>query len=158
MDYAPTFQMGHRLSFELASKLAEISPSPLNKVFFTNSGSESVDTALKIVLAYHHWKGEPQRKVLIGRQRGYHGVGFGGISVGGIPNNRIRFGDLLPNVDHLPHTHSLPDMAFSRGQPEWGYHLAENLEELVKKHGESNVAAVIVEPIAGSTGKVEGEK
>src|SRR3982750_3858953 len=120
MDYAPPFQMGHPAAFELASALVKISPAGLEHVFFTNSGSESVDTALKIALAYHRARGDPTRRWLVGRERGYHGVNFGGISVGGIPNNRKSFGNLLPNVAHLPHTHNVEQNSFSRGQPAWG--------------------------------------
>lgn len=153
MDYAPPFQMGHPVQFEAARLLAEIAPEDLTKVFFTNSGSESVDTALKIALAYHRARGEGTRTLFIGRERGYHGVGFGGISVGGMLGNRKVFrGNLLPNVDHLPHTHALEHQAFSRGQPAWGAHLADELERLVQLHDPSNIAAVIVEPMAGSTG------
>jgi beta-alanine--pyruvate transaminase len=153
LDFAPTFQMGHPLAFEAASKVAELMPAGLDRVFFTNSGSESVDTALKIALAYHRARGEGQRTRLIGRERGYHGVGFGGISVGGISPNRKTFsGALLPSVDHLPHTHNLEHNAFSKGQPAWGAHLAEELERLVTLHDASTIAAVIVEPVAGSTG------
>jgi beta-alanine--pyruvate transaminase len=153
LDFAPTFQMGHPLAFEAASKIAEIMPEGLDRVFFTNSGSESVDTALKIALAYHRSRGEGQRTKLIGRERGYHGVGFGGISVGGIGANRKTFsGQLLPAVDHLPHTHNLEHNAFTKGQPAWGAHLAEDLERIVALHDASTIAAVIVEPVAGSTG------
>ncbi|QGZ56852.1 aspartate aminotransferase family protein [Paraburkholderia acidiphila] len=153
LDFAPTFQMGHPLAFEAAQKVAEIMPAGLDRVFFTNSGSESVDTALKIALAYHRARGEGQRTKLIGRERGYHGVGFGGISVGGIGPNRKAFsGQLLPAVDHLPHTHDLEHNAFSKGQPAWGAHLAEDLERIVALHDASTIAAVIVEPVAGSTG------
>ena len=153
MDYAPGFQMGHPLEFELASRLAEILPAELNRVFFANSGSEAVDSALKIALAYWQAKGEPSRTRLIGRLRGYHGVGFGGISVGGIETNKKQFASqLLPNVDHLPHTHDASRNAFSRGQPEHGAELANELETLVAKYGASTIAAVIIEPVAGSTG------
>jgi len=153
LDYAPTFQMGHPLAFEAATKVAELMPAGLDRIFFTNSGSESVDTALKIALAYHRARGEGQRTRLIGRERGYHGVGFGGISVGGISPNRKAFsGALLPAIDHLPHTHNLEHNAFSKGQPAWGAHLAEELERLVALHDASTIAAVIVEPVAGSTG------
>ncbi len=153
LDFAPTFQMGHPLAFEAAAKLAQITPAGLDRIFFTNSGSESVDTALKIALAYHRARGEGQRTRFIGRERGYHGVGFGGISVGGIPGNRKAFsGALLPAVDHLPHTHDLAHNAFTRGQPGWGAHLADELERLVTLHDASTIAAVIVEPMAGSTG------
>ncbi len=152
LDYAPGFQMGHPLAFEAAARVAGMLPGDLDRVFFTNSGSESVDTALKIALAYHRVRGEAARTRLIGRERGYHGVGFGGISVGGISNNRKLFGALLPGVDHLPHTHDLEHNAFTRGQPEWGAHLADALERIVQLHDPSTIAAVIVEPMAGSTG------
>ncbi|MGB5959059.1 MAG: aspartate aminotransferase family protein [Coleofasciculaceae cyanobacterium] len=153
MDFAPTFQMGHPGVFELAQRLVEMMPeSNFDRVFFTNSGSESVDTALKIAIAYHRLRGEGSRTRLIGRERGYHGVGFGGISVGGIAANRKFFGSLIPGVDHLPHTHNLEHNAFSRGQPQWGEHLADELERLVMLHDASTIAAVIVEPVAGSTG------
>ena len=152
MDYAPAFQMGHPSAFELASRLTNLVPGDLDHVFFTNSGSESVDTALKIALAYHRVKGQGQRTRLIGRERGYHGVGFGGISVGGIVNNRKFFGPMLAGVDHLPHTHNLEKNAFSKGMPEWGAHLADELERIVALHDASTIAAVIVEPVAGSTG------
>ncbi len=152
MDYAPAFQMGHPLQFELASRVAALMPGDLDHVFFTNSGSESVDTALKIALAYHQANGEPTRTMLIGRERGYHGVGFGGLSVGGIANNRRQFRNRLGDIDHLPHTHAPEHNAYSRGQPQWGGHLAETLEGLVALHGADTIAAVIVEPMAGSTG------
>ncbi|WP_397474847.1 aspartate aminotransferase family protein [Pusillimonas sp.] len=153
LDYAPGFQMGHPAAFEAASALARIMPAQLDRIFFTNSGSESVDTALKIALAYHRSRGEGQRTRFIGRERGYHGVGFGGISVGGITANRKTYsGALLPAVDHLPHTHNLQHNAFSRGQPQWGAHLADELERIVALHDPSTIAAVIVEPLAGSAG------
>ncbi|WP_186388643.1 MULTISPECIES: aspartate aminotransferase family protein [unclassified Stappia] len=152
MDYAPSFQMGHPLAFEFAERLKELAPDGFEHVFFTGSGSESVDTALKIALAWHRARGEGSRTRLIGRERGYHGVGFGGISVGGLVNNRRHFGTLLTGVDHLPHTHAPEHNAFSRGQPEWGAHLADDLERLVGLHGAETIAAVIVEPVAGSTG------
>jgi beta-alanine--pyruvate transaminase len=153
MDYAPGFQMGHPLQFELASRITELLPGDLDHVFFTNSGSEAVDSALKIALAYWQAKGQPSRTRLIGRLRAYHGVGFGGISVGGIESNRKQFAaQLLPNVDHLPHTHDTSRNAFSRGQPEHGAELADELEQLVQRHGASTIAAVIIEPVAGSTG------
>ena len=152
LDYAPPFQMGHPRAFEFASRLAELAPADLDHVFFTNSGSESCDTALKIALAYHRVRGEGHRQRLIGRERGYHGVGFGGISVGGITNNRKFFGGLLNGVDHLRHTHDLSRMAFSRGQPDWGAERADDLERLVALHDASTIAAVIVEPFAGSAG------
>ncbi|TCP63150.1 beta-alanine--pyruvate transaminase [Rhodovulum bhavnagarense] len=152
LDYAPAFQMGHPKAFELASALRDMAPEGMEHVFFTNSGSESVETALKIAIAYHRARGEGARTRLIGRERGYHGVNFGGISVGGIVNNRKMFGTLLGGVDHLPHTH-LPDQnAFTRGQPEHGAHLADDLERIVALHGAETIAAVIVEPMAGSTG------
>lgn len=152
LDFAPSFQMGHPGAFELATRLVALLPSDLNHVFFTNSGSEAVDTALKIAIAYHRRRGEGSRQRLIGRERAYHGVGFGGVSVGGIPTIRKFFGNLVTGVDHLPHTHNLEKNAFSRGQPQWGVHLADELERLVALHDASNIAAVIVEPISGSTG------
>jgi beta-alanine--pyruvate transaminase len=152
LDYAPAFQMGHPAAFELANRVIEIAPKGIEHVFYTNSGSESVDTALKLAIAYHRARGEGSRTRLIGRERGYHGVNFGGISVGGIVNNRRFFGGLLNGVDHLPHTH-LPQLnAFSKGQPEHGANLADDLERLVALHGAETIAAVIVEPMAGSTG------
>ncbi len=153
LDYAPGFQMGHPGSFELASRLTTILPGDLDRVFFTNSGSEAVDTALKIVLAYFQAQGKPARTRFVGRERAYHGVGFGGISVGGLPNNRKAFAaQLLPLVDHLPHTHDLARQAFARGQPEWGAERADALEAIVAQRGAETIAAVIVEPVAGSTG------
>jgi beta-alanine--pyruvate transaminase len=152
MDFSPMFQMGHPQAFELASRVAGMLPDGLDHVFFSNSGSEAVDTALKIALAYHRVRGEGQRTRLIGRERGYHGVGFGGISVGGIGNNRKHFGPMLPGVDHLPHTHDLARNAFSRGLPAHGAELADNLERIIALHDASTIAAVIVEPLAGSTG------
>ncbi|HYL01730.1 MAG TPA: aspartate aminotransferase family protein [Steroidobacteraceae bacterium] len=153
LDYAPGFQMGHPGAFRLANELVKIAPSGLDHAFFTNSGSESVDTALKIALAWHRVRGDAARTRLIGRERGYHGVGFGGISVGGISSNRKMWSaSLLPGTDHLPHTHDLARNAFSRGLPEHGAHLADELERLVALHDASTIAAVIVEPLAGSTG------
>jgi beta-alanine--pyruvate transaminase len=153
MDYAPSFQIGHPKAFEAATKIAQLTPGDLNRIFFTNSGSESVDTALKIALAYHRARGEGQRTRFIGRERGYHGVGFGGISVGGIaPNRKAYSGALLPAVDHLPHTLNIAEAAFTRGLPAWGAHLADELERLAALHDASTIAAVIVEPLAGSTG------
>lgn len=152
LDYAPAFQMGHPKAFELASALRDMAPDGMDHVFFTNSGSESVETALKIAIAYHRARGEGTRTRLIGRERGYHGVNFGGISVGGIVNNRKFFGSLLTGVDHLPHTHLPEQNAWTRGQPEHGAHLADDLERLVALHGPETIAAVIVEPMAGSTG------
>jgi len=155
MDYAPPFQMGHPLAFELAQQLARMLPGDIDHVFFGNSGSEAVDSSLKIALAYWQAKGEPQRVRFIGRSRGYHGVGFGGISVGGIESNRKQFASqLLPAVDHLPHTHDLASNAYTRGQPRHGAQFAEALETLVAKHGAHTIAAVIIEPVAGSTGVI----
>jgi beta-alanine--pyruvate transaminase len=152
MDYAPAFQMGHPLAFELANRIVDLAPGKLDHVFFCNSGSEAVDTALKIALGWHRMRGEGARTRMIGRERGYHGVGFGGISVGGIPANRKMFGTMLTGVDHLQHTHNVEKNAYTRGQPEWGAHLADELERLVALHDASTIAAVIVEPVAGSTG------
>jgi beta-alanine--pyruvate transaminase len=153
LDYAIAFQVGHDRVFELAERVTALAPEGLNRVFFTNSGSESVDSALKIALAYHRARGEGHRTRLIGRERGYHGVNFGGMSVGGMFLNRKVFGPaLLPSVDHLRHTHDLEHNAFSRGQPQWGAHLADDLERLVALHDASNIAAVIVEPVPGSAG------
>ena len=155
MEYAPTFQMGHPAAFELATRLAALAPPGLDRVFFTNSGSESVDTALKIAVAYHRARGAGQRTRFIGREKGYHGVGFGGMSVGGIVNNRKFFNNsMLPGVDHLPHTLNIEHNAFSRGLPQWGAHLAEELERLIGLHDASTIAAVIVEPISGSAGVI----
>ena len=152
LDYALAFQMGHPTAFRLAERLATMAPADLNAVFFTNSGSESVDTALKIALAYHHARGESSRTRIIGRERGYHGVGFGGTSVGGIGNNRKAFGPLLPGALHLPQAYNHEHQAFSRGQPSWGAHLADDLERLVSIYDASTIAAVIVEPFVGSAG------
>jgi len=152
LDYAPAFQMGHPKAFELANRLVDLAPDGLDHVLFTNSGSESVETALKVALAYHRVKGEGSRTRLIGRERAYHGVNFGGISVGGIVTNRKMFGSLLTGVDHMPHTHNLSKNAFSRGLPEHGADLADELERIVTLHDASTIAAVIVEPVAGSTG------
>ncbi len=151
MDFAPTFQMGHPIAFEAAARLIQLTPKGLDRIFWTNSGSEAADTALKIALAYQKARGQAQRVRLVGRERGYHGVGFGGMSVGGIGTNRKQFGTLLPHVDHLPHTHAPEHNAFARGQPEHGAHFADALENLVQLHGDT-IAAVIVEPLAGSTG------
>jgi beta-alanine--pyruvate transaminase len=152
LDYAPAFQFAHPKSFELASRVAALAPGDLNRVFFCNSGSEAVDTALKIALAFHNVRGEGSRMRLIGRERGYHGVGFGGLSVGGIVNNRKFFGALLTGVDHLPATYSREHQAFTKGEPDWGAHLADELERIVALHDASTIAAVIVEPMSGSTG------
>ena len=152
MDFAPPFQMAHPKAFELAERVAQLAPAGMNKVFFTNSGSEGVETALKMALAYHRVRGDASRTRLIGRERGYHGVNFGGISVGGIVANRKMFGTLLGGVDHIRHTHDLAQNAFSVGQPTHGAELADDLERLVALHDASTIAAVIVEPVAGSTG------
>ncbi|MFM7533203.1 MAG: aspartate aminotransferase family protein [Rubrivivax sp.] len=152
MDFAPPFQMAHPKAFELAHRVAQLAPAGMGKVFFTNSGSESVETALKMAIAYHRARGEGTRTRLIGRERGYHGVNFGGISVGGIVANRKMFGTLLAGVDHIRHTHDPARNAFSRGQPAHGAELADDLERLVALHDASTIAAVIVEPVAGSTG------
>ena len=152
LDYATSFQVAHPIAFEMAARLAALAPGDLNRIFFSNSGSEAVDTALKIALAYHRVRGEGSRTRLIGRERAYHGVGFGGISVGGIVNNRKMYGTLLVGVDHLPATHSLEHNAFTRGQPAWGAHFADELERLVALHDAATIAAVIVEPVAGSAG------
>lgn len=152
LDYAPAFQMGHPKAFELAARLTAMFPKPLDHVFFTNSGSESVETALKIAVAYQRARGKGTKTRLIGRERGYHGVNFGGISVGGIPTNRKFFGSLLTGVDHMRHTHDLEHNAYSRGQPAYGADFADDLEKIIYLHDASNIAAVIVEPMAGSTG------
>jgi len=158
LDYAPPFQFGIPQAFELASRIADLAPAGLDHVFFCNSGSEAVDTALKIALAFHNVRGEGTRTRLIGRERGYHGVGFGGISVGGIVNNRKFFGSLLAGVDHLPSTYNREHQAFSKGEPDWGEHLADELERIVALHDASTIAAVIVEPMAGSTGVLPAPK
>ncbi|GLQ37536.1 aspartate aminotransferase family protein [Rhizobium albus] len=152
LDYAPAFQMGHPKAFELASRLTQITPEGFDHVFFTNSGSESVDTALKIAIAYQRAKGQGSRFRLIGRERGYHGVNFGGISVGGIVTNRKMFGTLLTGVDHMRHTHDLDRNAYTVGEPEHGAELADDLLRIATLHDPSTIAAVIVEPVAGSTG------
>src|ERR1700737_1595129 len=152
LDYAPPFQFGIPQAFELASRIAELAPAGLDHVFFCNSGSEAADTALKIALAYHQIQGQGTRTRLIGRERGYHGLGFRGSSVGGIVNNRKMFGTLLAGVDHLPATYDRDKQAFTKGEPEYGAHFADELERLVNLPGASPIAAVIVEPMAGSTG------
>jgi len=152
VDFAPPFQFAHPKAFELAARVASLAPGDLDHVFFCNSGSEAVDTALKIALAYHNVRGNASRVRLIGRERGYHGVGFGGISVGGIVSNRKQFGSLLAGVDHLPSTYNREKQAFTIGEPEWGAHLADDLDRIVALHDASTIAAVIVEPVAGSTG------
>jgi len=158
LDYAPAFQFAHPKAFELASRVAALAPAGLDHVFFCNSGSEAVDTALKIALAYHSGRGNGSRTRLIGRERGYHGVGFGGISVGGIVANRRMFGTLLTGVDHLPSTYNRAEQAFTKGEPDWGAHLADELERIVALHDASTIAAVIVEPMAGSTGVLPAPK
>jgi beta-alanine--pyruvate transaminase len=152
LDYSMAFQLGHPKVFEMANKLTGMAPDGLDYAFFVNSGSEAVDTALKMALAYHRVRGQGERTRFIGREKGYHGVGFGGISVGGLSPNRKMFGAMLPGVDHMPHTHNLEHNAFSRGLPEWGAHLADELENIVALHDASTIAAVIVEPVAGSAG------
>ncbi|HTP91070.1 MAG TPA: aspartate aminotransferase family protein [Xanthobacteraceae bacterium] len=158
LDYSPAFQFAHPKAFELASRVAALAPADLDRVFFCNSGSEAVDTALKIALAYHNVRGQGARTRLIGRERGYHGVGFGGISVGGIVTNRKFFGTLLAGVDHLPATYNREHQAFTKGEPDWGAHLADDLERIVALHDASTIAAVIVEPMAGSTGVLPAPK
>ena len=152
LDYAMAFQLGHPKAFELASKLTEIAPDGIDHAFFVNSGSEAVETAMKMTLAYHRIRGQGERTRFIGRERGYHGVGFAGISVGGMSPNRKMFGSMLPGVDHLPHTHNLEHNAFSRGLPDWGDHLADELENIIALHDPSTIAGVIMEPISGSAG------
>ncbi len=152
LDYSPAFQMGHTKAFELAARLARLMPGDLDHVFFTNSGSESVETALKIALAWHRLNGQGERVRLIGRERGYHGVNFGGMSVGGMTANRKMFGALVAGVDHLRHTHGDPRNLFARGEPEFGADLADDLERLCTLHDPSTIAAVIVEPVQGSAG------
>jgi beta-alanine--pyruvate transaminase len=158
LDYAPPFQFSHPKAFELSNRVAALAPRGLDHVFFCNSGSEAVDTALKIALAYHNIRGEGSRTRLIGRERGYHGVGFGGISVGGIVNNRKYFGTLLAGVDHLPATYDRERQAFTKGEPDWGAHFADELERIIALHGPATIAAVIVEPMAGSTGVLPAPK
>jgi beta-alanine--pyruvate transaminase len=154
MDYSPAFQIGHHKAFELANRLVALMPGTLNHVFFTNSGSESVETALKMAIAYHRIQGDGARTRLIGREKGYHGVNFGGMSVGGMPANRKMFGALVAGVDHLRHTHGDPRNAFSRGEPEYGAELADDLERLCALHDPSTIAACIVEPVQGSAGVI----
>lgn len=152
LDFAPTFQFSHPKTFEVASRLTAMAPDGIDYAFFCNSGSEAADSALKMALAYHRLNGEASRTRFIGRSRGYHGTGFGGISVGGISPNRKFYGTMLPGVDHLPDTYNRQEQAFSRGEPAWGAHLADDLEKIVALHDASTIAAVIVEPMAGSTG------
>ena len=154
LDYATAFNMSHPKAFELAEKISELTPKGLDRVFFGNSGSEAVETALKVALAYHASKGDGQKTKFIGREKGYHGVNFGGVSVGGLTPNRKSFGPLLPGIDHMPHTWSPEDMAFTKGQPEWGLHLAEDLEKILILQDPSTVAAVIIEPVTGSGGVI----
>ena len=158
LDYAPAFQFSHPKAFELASRIAALAPGDLDHVFFCNSGSEAVDTALKMALAYHNVRGNGSRVRLIGRERGYHGVGFGGVAVGGIVANRKQFGALMAGVDHLSSTYNRAEQAFSVGEPEWGGHLADELDRLVALHDASTIAAVIVEPLAASTGVLPAPK
>jgi beta-alanine--pyruvate transaminase len=152
LDYASSFQLGHPLAFTFAERLARLAPGDLNHVFFTNSGSEAVETALKIALAYHQARGAHERVMVVGRERGYHGVNFGGLSVGGMPAQRKPFPNLLSSVDRLAHTYDRSQTAFTRGQPAWGGHLADDLLRIINQHGADKIAAVIVEPVAGSTG------
>jgi beta-alanine--pyruvate transaminase len=152
MDYAPSFQMGHPIAFEFAERLLSFAPDHIANVFFSNSGSEAVDTALKIARAYHRANGEPDRTILVGRKLGYHGAGFGGTSVGGFDPHKVPFTPLVPDVAHLPTTHGLEENRFSRGQPPHGAELADELETIISEHGESRIAAVIVEPVSGSAG------
>ena len=152
MDYAPPFSMAHPLAFEAATAVAKVAPAGMHRVFFTNSGSESADTAIKMALAYHRARGEPSRRIIIGRERGYHGVNIGGTMAGGIPGNRKAFPTMMVGVDHIRSTHDLARNAFSRGQPAHGAEFADELERLVTFHDASNIAAVIVEPMAGSAG------
>ena len=154
LDYATAFNMSHPKAFELAERISELTPEGLDKIFYGNSGSEAVETALKVALAYHASKGEGQRTKFIGREKGYHGVNFGGVSVGGITPNRKSFGPLLPGVDHLPHTWDPENMAFSKGQPEWGLHLADELEKILMLQDPATIAAVIIEPVIGSGGVI----
>ena len=158
LDYAPPFQFAHPQAFELATRIADLAPAGLDHVFFCNSGSEAADTALKMALAYHQIRGEGARTRLIGRERGYHGVGFGGTSVGGMVNNRKMFGTLLTGVDHIVHTYDRDKQAFSKGEPDYGAHFADDVERLVNLHGANTIAAVIVEPMAGSTGVLPAPK
>src|SRR4051812_26782755 len=158
LDFAPTFQFGHPRAFELASRIAALAPADLDHVFFCNSGSEAADTAMKMALAYWVAKGQGQRTRFIGRERGYHGVGFGGMAVGGLANNRKAFGAMLPGVAHLPDTYNRAQEAFSKGGPEWGAHLADDPEAVGAVHGDTTIAAVIVEPMAGSTAVLPAPK
>ena len=154
LDYATAFNMSHPKAFELAEKISSLTPEGLDRIFYGNSGSEAVETAMKVALAYHASKGEGQRTKFIGREKGYHGVNFGGVSVGGLTPNRKSFGPLLPGIDHMPHTWDVEHMAFSKGQPEWGLHLADELEKILMLQDTSTVAAVIIEPVTGSGGVI----
>ena len=154
LDYATAFNMSHQKAFELAEKISSLTPEGLDRIFYGNSGSEAVETAMKVALAYHASKGEGQRTKFIGREKGYHGVNFGGVSVGGLTPNRKSFGPLLPGIDHMPHTWDVEHMAFSKGQPEWGLHLADELEKILMLQDPSTVAAVIIEPVTGSGGVI----
>ena len=154
LDYATAFNMSHPKAFELAEKISSLTPEGLDRIFYGNSGSEAVETAMKVALAYHASKGEGQRTKFIGREKGYHGVNFGGVSVGGLTPNRKSFGPLLPGIDHMPHTWNVEHMAFSKGQPEWGLHLADDLEKILMLQDPSTVAAVIIEPVTGSGGVI----
>ena len=154
LDYATAFNMSHPKAFELAEKISSLTPEGLDRIFYGNSGSEAVETAMKVALAYHASKGEGQRTKFIGREKGYHGVNFGGVSVGGLTPNRKSFGPLLPGIDHMPHTWDVEHMAFSKGQPEWGLHLADELEKILTLQDPSTVAAVIIEPVTGSGGVI----
>ena len=154
LDYATAFNMSHPKAFELAEKISSLTPEGMDRIFYGNSGSEAVETAMKVALAYHASKGEGQRTKFIGREKGYHGVNFGGVSVGGLTPNRKSFGPLLPGIDHMPHTWDVEHMAFSKGQPEWGLHLADELEKILMLQDPSTVAAVIIEPVTGSGGVI----
>ena len=154
LDYATAFNMSHPKAFELAVKVSSLTPQGLDRIFYGNSGSEAVETAMKVALAYHASKGDGQKTKFIGREKGYHGVNFGGVSVGGLTPNRKSFGPLLPGIDHMPHTWDIEHMAFSKGQPEWGLHLADELEKILILQDPSTVAAVIIEPVTGSGGVI----
>ena len=154
LDYATAFNMSHPKAFELAEKVSSLTPKGLDRIFYGNSGSEAVETAMKVALAYHASKGDGQKTKFVGREKGYHGVNFGGVSVGGLTPNRKSFGPLLPGIDHMPHTWDTDHMAFSKGQPEWGLHLADELEKILILQDPSTVAAVIIEPVTGSGGVI----
>ena len=154
LDYATAFNMSHPKAFELAEKVSSLTPKGLDRIFYGNSGSEAVETAMKVALAYHASKGDGQKSKFVGREKGYHGVNFGGVSVGGLTPNTKSFGPLLPGIDHMPHTWDTEHMAFSKGQPEWGLHLADELEKILILQDPSTVAAVIIEPVTGSGGVI----